>query len=277
MKAEDQFDYIITAQSPQRQYWLDLWKYRELFYFLAWKDILVRYKQTVLGISWSILRPLLTMLALVFVFNKVAKIDSGNTPYAILVFAGILPWQLFSTALADSSSSLITNSNLISKVYFPRVIIPSSTILVCTLDFLISLAILALLFVYYSYIPSINILFLPILIILTMILSLGLGLLFSALNVKYRDFRYIIPFILQFGIYVSPVGFTTETIPEKWKLIYSLNPLVGIIDGFRWSILQTQNPFPNQSFSISIFISAILFIFGVSYFRKTERGFADTI
>ena len=273
---ENEFDLIIEPSKGSRQYWKDIWRYRELLVFLAWKDVLVRYKQTVIGIAWSLLRPLLTMFIFVLVFNKVAKLDSSNAPYPILVFAALLPWQLFSTSLADSSNSLILNSNLVSKVYFPRMLIPISTILVCVIDFMISLAVLIGMMLFYSYPPELKIFLLIPITCLTFLTSLGAGIFFAALNVRYRDFRYVIPFVIQFGLYVSPVGFDSSIIPEKWRLIFYLNPMVGIIDGFRWSILKDM-PFPSESLLFSFGITLILLYMGITYFRATEKSFADKI
>lgn len=274
---EQEFDLIIEPGKVERQYWADLWHYRELLYFLSWRDILVRYKQAVIGIAWSVIRPFFTMLAFVLVFNKVAKLDSGNVPYAITVFSALLPWQLFSTSLTEASNSLITNSNLVSKVYFPRMIVPLSSVVVCLIDFIISFCILVLLMVYYQYIPSSNILFIPLFTILAILISMGAGIWLSALNVKYRDFRYVVPFIVQFGLYVSPVGFTSEIVPSEWRFLYSLNPMVGVIDGFRWCILGEEVSFYWPGFIVSLSLVIVLLLIGIKYFRKTEKGFVDKI
>jgi lipopolysaccharide transport system permease protein len=274
---DKEFDLIIAPGRIESQYWADLWRYRELFYFLAWRDILVRYKQTIIGVAWSVLRPLLTMLAFVLVFNKVAKLESGNTPYAVLVFAALLPWQLFSNSLTESSNSLISNSNLISKVYFPRMIIPVSSIIVCIIEFLIAAVIMVLVMIYYSYVPTYKVIFLPLFLLLAFLTATGAGLWFAALNVKYRDFRYVVPFIIQFGLYISPVGFSSSIVPEKWRILYSLNPMVGVIDGFRWSLLNEVTPLYMPGILISVgFVLALLFG-GIKYFRNTEKTFADKI
>lgn len=274
---ENEFDLIIEPGRVERQYWSDLWRYRELFYFLAWRDILVRYKQTVIGIAWSVLRPFLTMLAFVLVFNKVAKLESGETPYPILVFVALLPWQLFANALTDSSNSLIGNSNLISKVYFPRMIVPVSSIVVALIDFFISFSILVLIMIFYGYLPTYRLIYFPIFLCMAFFTAMGAGLWLSALNVKYRDFRYVVPFLVQFGLYISPVGFSSEIVPEKWRLIYSLNPMVGVIDGFRWCFLKnTGDLFPTSAYASICLLLVLLFI-GTQYFRQTEKTFADKI
>ena len=228
---------IIEAGKAEKHYWADLWRYRELFYFLSWRDILVRYKQTVIGITWSVIRPLLTMIVFTIVFGKLAKLPSGGAPYPVLVFTAILPWQYFANALSEASNSLISNQNMISKIYFPRIIMPTSTIIVALTDFVISFVLLGITMAVYRFVPSWKIVFMPLFLLLATVLSLGMGYLFSALNVKYRDFRYVIPFIVQFGMYISPVGFSSDIVPIRYRFWYSLNPMVGVIDGFRWSII----------------------------------------
>lgn len=271
-------EIIIEAGRAEKNYWKDLWRFRELFYILAWRDIKVRYKQTVIGAAWSIIRPLLTMIIFTIVFSKVAKLPSeGNVPYAILVYAAMLPWQFFANALSESSGSLVGNANLITKVYFPRLIIPASSVIVSLIDFAISFLILIALFAWYQYIPSWHIVFLPLFIGLVFFVAFGLGLLLTALNVKFRDFRYIIPFIIQFGLYISPVGFSSSIVPQKYQWIYSLNPMVGVIDGFRWCILDTGTAINNYSLFAAIIATILITIIGVQYFRKMEKGFADSI
>ena len=218
-------ELIIEAGRTEKQYWQDLWKYRELFYFLAWRDILVRYKQTAIGIFWALIRPFLTMVVFTIVFGNLAKLPS-SAPYPILVFAAMLPWQFFSNALTECSNSLINNANLVSKIYFPRLIVPTSSVIVSFVDFLISGMILLALMAWYNFVPSWRILTLPAFIIIAFAASMGAGLWLAALNVKYRDFRYIVPFIAQFGLYISPVGFSSSIVPEKWRLLYSINPMV---------------------------------------------------
>jgi lipopolysaccharide transport system permease protein len=268
---------IIEAGRTERHYWKDLWRYRELFYFLAWRDILVRYKQTVIGLAWSLLRPFLTMLIFTLVFGKLAKLPSGNVPYPILVFAALLPWQFFANAFSEAGNSLINNSNMISKVYFPRLVVPASAVIVSFIDFLISGLILIGLMVWYGYFPDWHILLLPIFILIAFAAAMGAGLWMSALNVKYRDFRYIIPFVVQFGLYISPVGFSSSTVPDEWRLLYSINPMVGVIDGFRWAILGGEAQLYWHGFVLSMGLVTVMLITGIIYFRKTERRFADLI
>lgn len=277
MDNENNYELIIEPGKKLKHYWKEIWAYRELFYFLAWRDILVRYKQTVIGIAWSIIRPLLTMIIFSVIFGKVAKLPSEGIPYPILVIAGTLPWYLFSNSLSESSNSLIANAGMLTKVYFPRLAIPVSTIAVSFVDFAISFVILLGMMVYYNFVPDWHILLLPIFIVISVLASLGGGFWFSALNVKYRDFKFIIPFIVQFGMYVSPVGFSSSIVPEKYRILYSLNPMVGVIDGFRWSITGKAIDLYMPGFVLSILIVVLLFISGLWYFRKMERSFADVI
>lgn len=268
---------IIEAGRTERHYWMDLWRYRELFYFLAWRDILVRYKQTVIGIAWALVRPFLTMVIFSIIFGKLGKFPSDGVPYPILVFAAMLPWQFFANALSEASNSLIGNANLISKVYFPRLIIPASSVITSFVDFLISGVILVGLMVWYRFVPDWRILTLPLFIGVAFAAAMGCGLLLTALNVKYRDFRYIVPFIVQFGLYISPVGFSSSIVPEKWRLLYSLNPMVGVIDGFRWAVLGGAAAIYWPGFLLSMLLVAASLIAGIIYFRKTEKTFADVI
>ena len=268
---------IIEAGRTEKQYWQDIWKYRELFYFLAWRDILVRYKQTFIGIAWALIRPFLTMIVFTIVFGSIAKLPSQGVPYPILVFSAMLPWQFFSNSLSECSNSLVTNSNLISKIYFPRLIVPTSAVVVSFVDFMISGIILLALMAWYNFVPSWRILTLPFFIAIAFAASMGAGLWLASLNVKYRDFRYIVPFIVQFGLYISPVGFSSNIVPDKWRLLYSLNPMVGVIDGFRWAILGNSYTLYLPGFLLSLFIVAFFVITGIWYFRKTERTFADVI
>lgn len=268
---------VIEAGRAEKHYWADLWRYRELFYFLAWRDVLVRYKQTAIGVAWAVVRPLLTMIVFSVIFSRVAKMQPPEgVPYPLLVFAGMLPWQFFANALSESSSSLVGNANLISKVYFPRLVVPASSVIVSLVDFLISFVILLGLFLWYQYLPSWRMIALPGLVLLSFLAALGPGLLITALNVQYRDFRYIIPFVVQFGLYVSPVGFSSSAVPEKWRLLYALNPMVGVIDGFRWSICGIV-PASWYTLPMACAVSAVLLVLGVRYFRRTERTFADVI
>lgn len=274
---------VIEPGTADRHYWRDLWTYRGLFGFLAWRDILVRYKQTAIGVLWSVLRPLLTLGVMAFIGWLFESKLPGDVPRLLLVGAATLPWTFFSTAFSESANSLIANSNLLTKVYFPRLIVPASTIIVCLIDFLISFAILVVLMVAYRFMPDVRILLLPLFLLLALVTALGSGLLVAALNVKYRDFRYVIPFIVQFGLYVSPVAFSSadiygsDRIPQVLKFIYALNPMVGVIDGFRWCILGGETALHLPGFVLSIAISLLLLVIGIRYFRKTERGFADVI
>lgn len=268
---------VIEAGRTERHYWRDLWRYRELFYFLAWRDILVRYKQTVIGVLWALIRPLVTILVFTVVFGKLAKLPSDGAPYPILVCAAMLPWQLFANAFSEAGNSLIANTNLISKVYFPRLVIPASAVIVSFVDFLISLVILAGLMIWYGVTPTWRILTLPAFVLMAIVPAMGAGLWIAALNVKYRDFRYLVPFIVQFGLYISPVGFSSAIVPETWRLLYFLNPMVGVIDGFRWAILGGATGLYVPGFILSMLLVAMLLVTGILFFRRTERSFADVI
>lgn len=272
-----EYKQIIEPGRSERHYWKDLWRYRELFWFLSWRDILVRYKQTAIGVAWSVVRPFLTMVVFTVVFGKLARLPSEGVPYPIMVFAAMLPWQFFSNSLSECSSSLIANANLLTKVYFPRLVVPASAVIVSLVDFFISFAILALLMVWYGFSPDWRIITLPLFLGLAFAASFGFGLWFAALNVKYRDFRYVVPFVVQFGLYVSPVGFSSSVVPEKWRLLYALNPMVGVIDGFRWAILGGKAPLYWPGFWLSSSLTLLVFLLGVKYFRRTERAFADVI
>jgi len=276
-----QHEIVIEAGRTESQYWRDLLGYRELVYFLAWRDILVRYKQTVIGILWAVLRPLLTLLIFVFIFGRVAKLPAQGMPYPVMVFAGLLTWQLFSTSLTECSTSLITNSNLISKVYFPRLIVPASAVIVSFVDFAISFGLLALLMIFYHVWPTWHLLALPFFTLLALIASTGAGLWLAALNVEYRDFRYVVPFFVQLGLYVSPVGFSSSLVRDKLGetvfVLYSLNPVVGVVDGFRWAISGGRSPIFLPGLIASFVVMSLLLVSGVWYFRRMERTFADVI
>ncbi|WP_088242254.1 ABC transporter permease [Calothrix rhizosoleniae] len=272
-----QQELVIEAGRTEKQYWQDLWRYRELFYFLAWRDILVRYKQTVIGIAWALIRPFLTMVVFTIVFGNLAKLPSEGAPYPILVFSAMLPWQFFANSLSECSNSLITNANLLSKVYFPRLVVPTSAVVVSFVDFMVSGMILLGLMAWYNFVPSWRILTLPLFIGVAFLASIGAGLWLASLNVQYRDFRYIVPFIVQFGLYISPVGFSSSIVPEEWRFIYSLNPMVGVIDGFRWAILGGESSLYLPGFLLSLGFVVLLFVSGIWYFRKMERAFADVI
>ncbi len=269
---------VFEAGRSQAHYWQDIWRYRELFYFLAWRDILVRYKQTIMGVAWAVLRPLTTMIVFTIIFERFARFPSeGETPYAIMVFAALLPWQFFSNSLIQITVSLVGNAGLISKIYFPRLIIPTSTIIVGLVDFMISFTILGLMMVWYQFYPDWRILTLPLFLLLVVTTTLGLGVWFSALNVKYRDLHNMVPVLVQLGLYFSPIGFSSTIVPDKWRPLYSLNPMVGVIDGFRWALNggESQPYWPGIIFSA--FMSMLILWFGLKYFRKVERTFADLI
>ena len=271
-------ELIIEAGRAERNYWRDLWRFRELFYFLAWRDLLVRYKQTVMGVAWSVVRPLLTMIVFTVIFSRVAKLHApGAVPYALMVMAGMLPWQFVSLAFSASSQSLIENTNLVSKVYFPRLIVPASAVITSFVDFLITMAIMAVMMIGYRTAPDWHIVALPAFVLLAFFAAMGVGLWLCALNVEYRDFRYIVPFFVQFGMYVSPVGFSSTAVPARYQLLFSLNPVVGVIDGFRWSLLRGQPLTAWPDMVNSIWVTAVLYLSGVWYFRRMERSFADII
>ena len=269
---------ILESGRAERNYWSDLWHYRELFAILAWRDVAVRYKQTVIGVAWAVVRPLLTMVIFTIVFGRLAKLPTdGTAPYPLLVFAGMLPWFLFSSILNDASNSLVGNANLISKVYFPRLIVPASAGIVALVDFSINLLMLFGMMAWYRFLPNWQIVLLPAFIALAVLASLGPALYITALNVKYRDFRFIIPFLVQFGLYVSPVGFSSAVVPDEWRLWYSLNPVVGVIDGFRWCLLGGASPLYLPGFLVSLGVVAFFLWLGIRYFRQTERTFADLV
>lgn len=269
---------VLEAGRAERHYWRDLWRYRELFAILAWRDVAVQYKQTVIGAAWAVIRPILTMLVFTGVFGNLAQLPSeGDTPYPVMVMAGMLPWFLFSTMLGNGSNSLVQNSNLISKVYFPRLIVPVASSFVALVDFAITFVLLLIMMIVLSSLPDWRILLLPVFIILAVITALGPALIMAALNVKYRDFRFVVPFVVQFGMYVSPVGFSSAVIPEQWRLLYSMNPIVGVIDGFRWCLLGGSTPIYLPGFFLSLGVAALLFWIGVRSFRATEKTFADLV
>ncbi|MGA9587787.1 MAG: ABC transporter permease [Terracidiphilus sp.] len=270
-------ELLIESDRIERQYWRDLWRYRELFFFFAWRDLLVRYKQTIVGVSWSLVRPLLTMVVLTVVFGKLGKMPSGGMPYPLLVFCGMLPWQFFSAAMSESANSLVSNSNMISKIYFPRLVITVSSVMTTMVDFAISAIFLVGLMMWYHFVPPLNVLLLPAFVLLVFGAALGSGLWFAALMVEYRDFRFIVPFVAQFGLYVSPVGFQSSIVPIRFRLLYALNPMVGIIDGFRWSLLGRSSDIYWPGLAIAVLEVIVLLGTGIWYFRKTERTFADVI
>jgi lipopolysaccharide transport system permease protein len=268
---------ILEPGKTDREYLKDLWRYRELFYVLAWRNVSVRYKQTAIGILWAVMRPALTTVVFSVVFGRLARFPSDGLPYPVLVLGGMLPWQFFSAALTESSNSLISNSNLITKVYFPRLIIPGSALVTSLIDFGISLTMLVAVMVFYRVAPSIHIVFLPVFALLAIVAAAGVGAWFSALNVRFRDIAQVIPFIAQLGLYISPVAFQSSVVPEKWRFLYSLNPMVGVIDGFRWCIFRGSAAVYWPGVALSFLIVSVIAVTGFFYFRGTERQFADVI
>lgn len=283
MNAPSPHRVVIGPENGDRLYWRDLWSYRGLFAFLAWRDILVRYKQTTIGIAWSVLRPLLTLLVMAFLGWLFRSNVPEGVPRLLLVAAATLPWTFFSTAFSEAANSLVSNSNLLTKVYFPRLIVPASSIIVCLIDLAISLALFALLMVIFRFLPDGRVFLLPFFLLLAVLASFGAGLLVSALNVKFRDFRFLVPFIVQLGMYVSPIAFSTSDIlgnariPAILKGLYMANPMVGVIDGFRWCLLRGAVPLHTEWLAVSVALSVLLLLFGVRYFRRVERSFADVI
>lgn len=271
-------EVVLEAGRTERNYWRDLWRYRELFQILAWRDFAVRYRQTFVGVAWAGLRPILTMIVLTVIFNRIAGLTSeGKAPYALMVMAGMLPWIFFSTGLADASNSLLTNTNLLTKVYFPRLILPAATILVSVVDFVIQLVLLAAMMVWYGYAPDWRILTLPLLMVMAFLAALGPALWITAISVRYRDFRFVTPFLVQFGLYVTPVGFAFSKIPAEWQTLYALNPMVGVVNAFRWAILGGDTPFYGTSVAISAGMIAVMLWIGLRQFRRLENSFADLI
>jgi lipopolysaccharide transport system permease protein len=267
---------IIEAGRTERHYWQDLWRYRELLGFLAWRDVKVRYKQAALGVAWAVVQPAVQTLLLWFVFAKLAKMPGGDVPYPLLVLAGLLPWQLFSGAFSGSGSSLVNNAHLISKVYFPRLIVPLSAVVVALIDMAVLLVLTFGAGAFAGLLPTWRLLLLPFFIVGTMLVALGAGLWITALTVKYRDFRFISPFVLQIGMFVTPVGYRTDFLPN-WRDWLALNPLTTMVEGFRWCLLGGRTEFYQQGLYLSLAVTTILLISGLWYFRTTERQFADVI
>ena len=271
------YEIVIEPRKKLKHYWKELWLYRELFFFLSWKELLVQYKQSIIGIAWAVIQPVMTMIVFTLIFGRVAKLPSDGVPYPILVYSATLPWQFFASSLQNSSNSVVQNANLITKIYFPRLIIPSSSIITSLVNFAISFIVLIILMVVYKYYPTWNMFALPLFLFVLIFFTLGSSFLIGSLNVKYRDFRIVIPFIIRLGLYISPVGFSSNLIPDKWRFLYSLNPLVGVVDGFRWCILGKDSMIYLPGLACSVGMAILAFIAGLWYFRKTERTFADVI
>ncbi len=276
MANPDTPELVLEAGRANRHYWADLWRFRELLGFLAWRDIKVRYKQTTLGVLWALIQPAVTLAVFTFIFGKLAGMPAGRAPYPLLVLCGLLPWQLFAAAFANASGSLVANTHLISKVYFPRLIVPLSSVAVALIDFGVVLVLLTSLFIWWQFVPDWRVLVLPVFIVMTLLTAIGTGLWLTALTVKYRDFRFVVPFLLQVGLFLSPVGFSSTNLPN-WRHIYSLNPMVGAIDGFRWCLLRGEPVLDPANLAISTGMMLLLLFTGLGYFRHTERTFADII
>lgn len=271
-------ELVIEAGHAERHYWRDLWRYRELLFFLAWRDVKVRYKQTAIGVAWVVLRPLLTMAVLTLVFHRIAGLGQDSAvPYALMVFAGLLPWQFFATAFAESGNSLVGNAQMISKVYFPRLIVPVSTVLAGLVDFVVTLLLLVPLMAWYGHWPGWQVVLLPLILFLGLLVTLGAGIGLAALNVRFRDVRYVIPFIVQFGLYLSPVGFGVSEVPADWRWLYDLNPMVGIIEGFRWCLLGYDYVLPVSALASTSVVAVVTLVLSIRHFRRVERSFADVI
>jgi len=273
-----QYEVVLEAGRADRRYWADLWRYRELFQVLAWRDVTIRYKQTAIGVAWAVIRPLLATIIFSLLMGRVAKLPSdGGAPYPLMVFAGMLPWTFFAQALADASNSVVSNNNLVSKVYFPRLIVPTATIVAAMVDFAIGLLILAAMMAWFRFVPDWRILLLPAFGLMAFLAALGPSLWIASVNVRYRDFRYVIPFIVQFGLYVSPVAYSSSVVPARWRLLYSINPMAGVIDGFRWCVLGGRAAIYWPGFALGLAVIALALWLGVTQFRRLERTFADLI
>jgi lipopolysaccharide transport system permease protein len=268
---------IIEAGRSNAHYWRDLWRYRELLYFIARRDIAVRYKQTVLGIAWAVLRPLAAMVVFTLIFGRIAKLPSDGAPYSLLVFTGMVPWFFFAAALSESSNSLLANANLLTKVYFPRLLVPVAALGAPLVDLLVGIVLLVLLMLWLGYPPNLRMFALPAFMLLAYCAALGLGLWFAALNIQYRDFQFVVPFLIQFGLFASPIGYSSKLIPEQWRLLFSLNPMVSVIDGFRWALLGEPFSFHLDALFFSGLLTAIVLAGGLWFFRRTERALADVI
>jgi lipopolysaccharide transport system permease protein len=276
MRQTPAYELIISPGRRNREYLADLWRYRELFYFLAWRDILVRYKQTAIGITWVLVKELATLVTFAVIFGRLAGMPSDGVPYPLLVCAATLPWQFFAGGLGGCSNSLVYGAELISKVYFPRLIVPTSAVIVSLVDLAVSFSVLVALLLWYGFLPDWRILTLPLFLAIAVAVTVGTGLWFAALMVEYRDVRFILPFVIQLGVFISPVGFSSSVVPSQWRLLYSLNPMVGVIDGFRWAILRGDSLYL-PGVMLSVAVAGLLLASGIWYFRRVENTFADVI
>lgn len=254
----------------------ELWEYRELLYFLVWRDVKVRYKQTALGATWAIIQPFFTMVVFSLFFGRLAKVPSDGVPYPIFSYTALVPWTFFAYGLSQASNSIVTSANLITKVYFPRLIIPIATVLSGVVDFALAFVVLLGMMVYYGVAPTVNVLWLPLFLLLALVTALGVGLWLSSLNVKYRDVRYVVPFITQFWMFATPIAYSSSLLAEPWRTIYGLNPMVGVVEGFRWALLGT-NTAPGPIIAVSSLAALIILIGGAFYFRRLEKTFADLV
>jgi len=268
---------IIEAGAINKEYWANLWQRRQLLYYLTRRDLIVRYKQTIVGVAWVVIRPFLTMVVLTVIFGSIANLDSSGLPYGFVVFAGVLPWFLFANMLADTSNCLLANTGMLTKVYFPRLIFPASIFIVTLIDFFVSFILLIIMMFWYKITPGWQLIFFPAFIFMSATLGVGLGLIFATLNAKYRDFQQLIPFLLQLGIYLSPVGYLNSLVPGKWEIIYSANPMAGIINGFRWTLSPYSIKLNWGASLYSLVFTMVVFWIGIKLFRKAENSFADTI
>ncbi len=283
-KPQEEVLYLKASSGWSAINLVELWRYRELIYFLIWRDIKVRYKQTMLGAAWAIIQPFFTMVVFTIFFGRLAKVPSDNVPYPIFSYTALLPWGMFTKALSDAGRSMISNRAMITKVYFPRLVIPLSSVLSGVVDFAIAFVVLLGMMVYYNVVPDSGyqiqitnaVWLLPLFILLALVTALGVGLWLSALNVIYRDINYIIPFLTQFWLFITPIAYPSSLIPERWRLIYALNPMTGVVEGFRWALLGTETA-PGPMLAVSTTISLIVLISGLFYFRRMERTFADKV
>ena len=272
-----EFETRIDASSTPSDYWQQVWRYRELVFFLVWRDLLVRYKQTAMGIAWVVIRPAVSALIFTVVFGRLAKLPSDGLPYPVMVLAGLIAWQFFATAVTEVGGSLMGSANILSKVYFPRLVVPMSSLGVCFVELLFSLLLLVGLALWYGIVPDWRILFAPLFVLIMLAAGFGCGLWIAVLSLEYRDFRYVVPFMVQVGLYVSPVAFASSLVPPQWQLLYAVNPMVGVIDGFRWAISAGATSLQWLPLLVSALVAVVLLLSGFRLFRRTEKTFADRI